>query len=87
MTLEFLLDLPDKIDMSLSSPDDQSSPSQVRVTSVSHQGNESDYTRCTAEERIGMMWQLAVDAWAFQGVTVDESRLPRHVVKIIRGKR
>lgn len=37
------------------------------------------------EQRLEMMWQLAVDAWAFRGEPVVEPRLPRHVVRVIRG--
>jgi hypothetical protein len=33
-----------------------------------------------------MMWQLALDAWAMKGEKV-EPRLPRHVVRVIRGRR
>jgi hypothetical protein len=36
---------------------------------------------------IDCMWQLAVDAWAMRGEDVREFRLPRHVVRIIRGRR
>lgn len=35
---------------------------------------------------LGMMWQLTVDAWAMRGIDVSEFRLPRHVVRVIRGK-
>jgi hypothetical protein len=34
-----------------------------------------------------MMWQLAVDAWAFKGDALAESRLPRHVVRLVRRRR
>ena len=63
------------------------SPSKtIRVTKLSEQGQEKDLRETTAEERIGMMWQLALDAWAFKGEPVAESRLPRHVVRVVRGK-
>ena len=39
-----------------------------------------------AEESLGMMWQLALDAWAFMKETHAESRLQRHVVRLVRGK-
>ena len=35
-------------------------------------------------ERMDMMWQLTIDAWAFTGSRAAESRLPRHVVRIHR---
>jgi hypothetical protein len=38
----------------------------------------------SATERLEMMWPLALDAWAFKGEPVVESRLPRHLVRIHR---
>jgi len=38
----------------------------------------------TPAERIHMMWQLAMDAWAFAGDFDAESRFPRHVVRVVR---
>ena len=37
-------------------------------------------------ERLGMMWQLTLDAWSFTGAPDAESRLPRHIVSIHRSK-
>ena len=56
----------------------------IRIQKLSEQGTESDLEHTTSEERIGMMWQLALDAWAFKGENVVESRLPRHTVHILR---
>lgn len=56
----------------------------VRVTRREDQGREPDLRQTTPAERIGMMWQLALDAWAFMGDPVREPRLPRHVVRVIR---
>ncbi len=56
----------------------------VRVTRLSDQGEERDLQNATPEECIGMMWQLALDAWAMMGDTSAESRLPRHVVRVVR---
>ena len=42
---------------------------------------EDDIT--TPEERVDMMWSLAVTAWAFLGDTV-EPRLSRHVECVLR---
>jgi len=58
--------------------------STVRITRLSDQGKEPDLKNTTAAERVGMMWQLALDAWAMMGDTRAESRLPRHVVRIVR---
>jgi hypothetical protein len=57
---------------------------QIRVRKLSEQGTERDLDTTTPAERIGMMWQLALDAWAFKGEAVAESRLPRHVVRVLR---
>ena len=60
---------------------------QVRITSLAAQGEDNDYAHLTPGERIGLMWQLAVDAWAFLGEDVAESRFQRHVERVIRGQR
>ena len=63
----------------------------VRKTRLCDQGCENDLVSTTPEERIAMMWQLALDAWAMLGDTNQgaggESRLQRHVVRVVRGKR
>ena len=59
---------------------------QIRVGKLNEQGQEDDLQHTTAAERIGMMWQLALDAWAFKGEPVAESRLPRHVTCVERGR-
>jgi hypothetical protein len=38
----------------------------------------------TPAERLGIMWQLALDAYAFQGAEDAESRLSRDTVHIFR---
>ena len=58
----------------------------VRISRLQDQGDETDLENTTAAERVGMMWQLALDAWAFMGEPV-EPRLPRHVVRIYRRER
>ena len=58
----------------------------VRRSTLAQQGEEDDLRMTTMEERLGMMWQLALNAWAMKGENV-ESRLPRHVVRVIRGRR
>ena len=59
---------------------------QVRVSKLSEQGTENDLKDTTAEERVAMMWQLALDAWALKGESV-EPRLSRHVVRVVRRER
>jgi hypothetical protein len=56
----------------------------VRTQKLSDQGKESDLKRTTAAERLDMMWQLALDAWAFKGEKFAEAGLPRHLVRILR---
>ena len=58
----------------------------VRIVSLHGQDSDSDLQNTTPSERMGMMWQLTLDAWAFKGEPVAESRLPRHIVSIQRGK-
>lgn len=59
----------------------------IRVRPLAAQGAEDDLRDTTPEERLEMMWPLAVDAWAFKGEPVGESRLLRHVVRVVRGGR
>lgn len=40
-----------------------------------------------AAQSVAMMWQLAVDAWAFKGESVGEPRLQGDVVRVLRGGR
>ena len=58
----------------------------VRKSTLTAQGKEDDLRDTTPEERLNMMWQLALNAWAMKGEKV-EPRLPRHVVRVIRGGR
>jgi hypothetical protein len=44
---------------------------------------DDDLIHLTADERVAMMWQLALDGWALKGEPV-EPRLPRHVDRVIR---
>ncbi|MGD9853468.1 MAG: hypothetical protein AB7U20_00815 [Planctomycetaceae bacterium] len=65
----------------------QNNRSIVRKIRLQDEGRETGVEHMTAEERLGMMWQLAVDAWAFRGQHVDESQFQRHVVRVICGRR
>jgi hypothetical protein len=58
----------------------------LRISRLHEQGDDGDLRDTTAAERIAMMWQLALDAWAFQGEPV-EPQFQRHVVRIIRGRK
>ena len=48
---------------------------------------DDDYVRSlTPGQRMEMVWQLTLDAWAFkEGLTV-EPRLRRDVVRVVRGR-
>ena len=60
---------------------------RVRISKLADQGTETDLQDMTPAERIAMVWPLTVEAWAFKGEDVRESRLQRHVVRFVRGKR
>lgn len=59
----------------------------VRRSKLAEQGQENDLRSSTVEERWGMMWQLAVDAWAMKGEDVAEQEFQRHVERVERGGR
>lgn len=56
----------------------------IRIRKLADQEHEPDLRHTTPAERLGMMWQLALDAWAFKGEPLAEPRLPRHVVRVVR---
>ena len=59
---------------------------QIKVTKLSEQTNDFDLRNTTPAERWAMMWQLALDAWAFKGEPVAEPGLHRHIVRVFRRK-
>jgi hypothetical protein len=60
---------------------------KVRVGTLREQGTEKDLSAASAAECMSMVWPLTLDAWAFTGGEVAESRLLRHVVAVRRKKR
>ena len=53
-----------------------------------HESRESeDLKDKTPAERIGMMWQLAIDAWSFKENLDAEPRLQRHIVVLKKRER
>ena len=56
----------------------------IRIQKLEEQGNENDLENTTPIERLEMMWQLALNAWAFKGDKIAEQRLPRNVVRVLR---
>ena len=52
-----------------------------------HQSGESnDLKSMTPQQLIDMMWQLALDAWAFKENLNAEPRLQRHIV-VLKNRR
>ncbi|MGH9769723.1 MAG: hypothetical protein ACREAB_20055 [Blastocatellia bacterium] len=60
----------------------------IRVQKLGRQEKETDLREYSPAELLAMMWQLALDAWAFKEAVTGEkdaqSRLPRHVVRVLR---
>ncbi len=60
---------------------------QIRVMKLPEQEDAGDLRNITTpEERWAMMWQLALDAWAFKGEPVAEPKLQRHIVRLFKRK-
>ncbi len=55
---------------------------QIRKTSLKEETD--DLKNTTAAERWAMMWQLALDAWAFRGEPLAEPKLQRHIIRVYR---
>ena len=55
---------------------------QVRKTSLKIETD--DLKNTTPKERWEMMWQIAQDAWAFNGETVAEPGFQRHIIRVYR---
>ncbi len=53
---------------------------QIRKTSLKEEID--DLKNTTAVERWAMMWQLALDAWAFKGEPLAEPKLQRHIIRV-----
>ena len=56
----------------------------VRVRRRTDEDDDPDVRAMTPVERIEMMWQLALDAWAVMGTSIRDPRVPRNVVRVIR---
>ena len=59
---------------------------KIRVSTLREQDQSDDLLKTTPAERLQMMWQLTLDAWAFKGEPVAELRLPRHIVRVLRSE-
>jgi hypothetical protein len=58
----------------------------VRKSTLREQGRDDDLRHLSIEDRLGMMWQLAIDAWAMKGEDVAKQEFQRHVERVIRGR-
>jgi hypothetical protein len=72
-------------EMAMTADDDRSARSVMRVRKLSEGDDAGDMSDRPVAERFEVMWQLALDAWAFKGEPVLEPRLPRHVTRVVRG--
>ncbi|MFL6227502.1 MAG: hypothetical protein ACJ741_01840 [Pyrinomonadaceae bacterium] len=52
----------------------------VRKTSLHDPDSRPDLKDKSLQQLLGMMWQLALDAWSFKDKLDAEPRLQRHVV-------
>ena len=59
----------------------------TRKARLEDEGKADDYAGFTPEERVAMVWTLTLQAWMFKEGLVDEPRLRRDVVRIVRGGR
>ena len=57
---------------------------KIRVVKLQEQDKLDDLRSTTPAQRLEMMWQLTLDAWAFKGEPLAELRLPRHIVRVLR---
>jgi hypothetical protein len=57
----------------------------VRIKHLHEQAEETGFGSVTPAERLSMVWQVTLDAWAFKDESVAESRSQRHSVRVLRG--
>jgi hypothetical protein len=57
----------------------------VRKASLREAERRDDLRGKSPDELVGMMWQLALNAWSFKEALNAEPRLQRHVVVLKRG--
>ena len=58
----------------------------IRKKSLHDPAPDRDLSGLSPGELLGMMWQLALDAWSFKVGLNVEPRLQRHIVVLKRGK-
>lgn len=57
---------------------------KIRISRINEQGKEDDLRATNPSQRLAIMWQLALNAWAFKGEAVAEPRLQRHAIRLQR---
>ena len=57
----------------------------VRKTTLRDSDSDGDLKDKSPQQLIGMMWQLALNAWSFKENLNAEPRLQRHVIVLKRG--
>jgi hypothetical protein len=62
----------------------QTDPKTARVTKLGESDAQDDLKETTPAQRLAMMWQLTLDAWAVKGEPIAELRLSRHIVRVLR---
>jgi hypothetical protein len=58
----------------------------VRKLRLGDEATGNDYAQFTPDERLAMVWTMTMQAWMFKEGLVDEPRLRRDVVRVVRGK-
>jgi hypothetical protein len=56
----------------------------IRKTTLDHSDNNGELKDKSPQQLIGMMWQLALNAWSFKENLNAEPRLQRHVIVLTR---
>jgi hypothetical protein len=59
----------------------------IRKTSLQDENDQGIILNATPSERIGMVWQLTVDAWMFMDPVGAKSEFQRHVGRLERLQR
>jgi len=58
--------------------------SVVRKTTLQDQDDSGIIVNATPSERMGMVWQLTLDAWTFLDSNIAQSEFQRHVGRVER---
>lgn len=59
----------------------------ARALRLEEQDRDTYLVQLTPAERVAMVWPITQDAWSVKGDFVAESRLQRHVVRVLRERR